>query len=112
VFLSIFEHNSNLLPWRETGAQIELIPMTEEGDFDYEYLESRFKELSSKKCLKIGAFSAGSNITGNVFDTDRIAIICHKNNALAVFDYAAVAPYVEMNMNGIKKNRPFEGKIE
>ena len=38
VFLSIFEHNSNLLPWRETGARIELIPMSENGDFDYDYL--------------------------------------------------------------------------
>lgn len=35
VFLSIYEHNANLLPWRETGAKIELIPMNEEGDFDY-----------------------------------------------------------------------------
>ena len=38
VFLSIFEHNSNLLPWRETGARIELIPMSDNGDLDYEYL--------------------------------------------------------------------------
>ena len=41
VFVSIYEHNSNLLPWRETGARIELIPMTENGDFDYEYLECK-----------------------------------------------------------------------
>ena len=29
IFLSIFEHNSNLIPWRETGATIVLIPMTD-----------------------------------------------------------------------------------
>jgi selenocysteine lyase/cysteine desulfurase len=36
-----------------------------------------------------------------LFDVDRISVICHKNNALAVFDYAAVAPYVEININGV-----------
>jgi hypothetical protein len=35
VFVSVFEHNSNLLPWRETGAVIETIPLTDDGDFDY-----------------------------------------------------------------------------
>jgi selenocysteine lyase/cysteine desulfurase len=86
--------------------------MTEEGDFDYEYLDTRFKELQDKNSLKIGAFSAGSNITGNIFDVDLISIICHRYKALAIFDYAAVAPYVEINMNGINKFRPFNAKIE
>lgn len=31
VFMSIYEHNSNALPWREAGAIIELIPLDEEG---------------------------------------------------------------------------------
>lgn len=39
VFSSDFEHNSNLLTWRETGADIVVIHMTSEGDFDYEALE-------------------------------------------------------------------------
>ena len=43
VFVSVFEHNSNLLPWRESGAIIETIPLTDDGDFDYEYLVSKLK---------------------------------------------------------------------
>ena len=39
VFLSIIEHNSNLLPWRETGAKIEMIRLDQEGNFDYKDLE-------------------------------------------------------------------------
>jgi selenocysteine lyase/cysteine desulfurase len=50
--------------------------------------------------MKVGTFSAGSNITGNIFDADRIAILCHKYSTLACFDYAAVAPYVDINVNG------------
>jgi selenocysteine lyase/cysteine desulfurase len=106
--VSLYEHNSNLLPWRETGARIEVIPITESGDFDYEALDSKLGEHSHEKCLKVGAFSAGSNLTGTLFDTDRISIICHQHSCLAVFDYAAVAPYVEINMNASSKHRIFD----
>ena len=58
-------------------------------------------------CLKIGSFSAGSNITGTLVDTDRIAIICHENNFLAFFDYAAVAPYIENSAGGPSKDRSY-----
>lgn len=92
--MSIFEHNSNLLPWREAGCDIEMIPMTDDGDFDYTFLDAKLKEYKNSNRLKICAVSAGSNITGNLFDVDRIAVSCHKNDSLAVFDYAAVAPYV------------------
>jgi len=81
--------------------------MTNDGDFDYSYLEQRMKHFSGRNCMKIGSFSAGSNIVGTLFDTDRISIICHKYSALAIFDYAAVAPYVEINMNGVSRFRPF-----
>ena len=111
VFLSIFEHNSNLLPWRETGARIELIPMAENGDFDYAYLETKLKAYRGENCLKIGAFSAGSNITGTLFDVDRLAYLCHTNNALVCFDYAAVSPYQEINMTGPNNHREFSFDI-
>jgi len=45
VFVSIFEHNSNVLPWREAGARVEVMPMTNEGDMDYDFIERRFCEV-------------------------------------------------------------------
>ena len=62
--------------------------------------------------MKIGSFSAGSNITGTLVDTDRCAILCHENNTLAFFDYAAVAPYIEINANGPSSHRHFDYSIE
>ena len=56
----------------------------------------------------MGAFCAGSNLTGTLFDTDRISIICHTFGCLATFDYAAVAPYVEINMNAPSGLRRFD----
>ena len=55
--------------------------------------------------MKVGAFVSGSNITGNIFNTDYIAVMCHKAGFLACFDYAATCPYQEINMNGIIKNQ-------
>ena len=39
VFMSIYEHNSNVLPWREAGALIELVPLDEYGNIDLKALE-------------------------------------------------------------------------
>lgn len=108
VFISTFEHNSNLLPWRETGARVEIIPLTSIGAFDYDFLERKLKEHKNEDCVKIGSFSAGSNVTGTLVDTDRLAILCHENNTLAFFDYAAVGPYVQINVNGPSSHRHFD----
>ena len=74
--------------------------MTSDGDFDYEFLQIKLDQYREKNTLKIGSFSAGSNITGNIFDVDRISVMLHKSGFLACFDYAATCPYQDINMNG------------
>jgi selenocysteine lyase/cysteine desulfurase len=49
----------------------------------------------------VAAISAGNNITGSLVDVDRLAVLCHKYGTLACFDYAAVVPYVPVNMQGV-----------
>ena len=100
VILSVFEHNANLIPWRETGADIIMVPMTQSGDFDYNYLEKKLNMYKHTNTLKVGSFVSGSNITGILFDCDRIAVMCHKAGFLACFDCAATAPYCDINMTG------------
>lgn len=85
-----------------------MVPMTEQGDFDYEFLQNKLEEFKNYNSLKIGSFSAGSNVTGTLFDVDRIAIMCHKAGTLACFDYAAASPYVDMNVNGFTSVSDFE----
>lgn len=80
---------------------IELIPATKDGDLDYDILQQKLNEHRSRTSLKVCAMSAGSNLTGTIFDADRIAIMCHKAGFLACFDYAAVSPYTDVNMNGL-----------
>jgi len=66
IFLSLAEHNSNALPWRETTNKIIYIDVDKENQklIDYNMLE---QELSKYKnnIIKIGTFTAASNITGN-----------------------------------------------
>lgn len=45
VFVSVFEHNSNMLPWKVAGARVHIMPMTQDGDMDYAYIENKFKEI-------------------------------------------------------------------
>ena len=49
--------------------------------------------------MLIGCMSAASNVTGNVLPVDDITICLHKAGAVAFWDYATAAPYVELNMN-------------
>ena len=91
LFLSIYEHNSNSLSWRETGAKIIYINNLKD-------LKSNLEQFN-ESYIKMGSFTAASNITGKYLDIDKYAILMHKYNGLAFFDYAAAAPYVKMDMN-------------
>lgn len=63
VFLSIQEHHSNLLPWRESCADVVVIPEDGTHRLDLRVLEQQLIEHCDRP-LKIGTFSAGSNLTG------------------------------------------------
>ncbi|KAL4155522.1 hypothetical protein PRNP1_007632 [Phytophthora ramorum] len=99
VFTCPFSHHSNLLPWRESPCADEVqIPEAEGGGLDLEELERQLQRHQNRP-LKIGSFSAASNLTGMLIDTDKVSKLLHKYGALSCWDYAACAPYVELDMN-------------
>lgn len=98
VFIGPFEHHSNELSWRETIADVVTISEDSDGHIDVAHLKRELLEYQSRP-LKIGSFSAASNVTGIITDTDAISRLLHENGALAFWDYAASAPYVEINMH-------------
>jgi selenocysteine lyase/cysteine desulfurase len=99
VFIGPFEHHSNELGWRESIADVVLIPQDADGHIDVSALQRELERYAARP-LKIGSFSAASNVTGIVSDTDRISAILHAHGALSFWDFAAAAPYVEIQMNG------------
>ncbi|WP_308367158.1 aminotransferase class V-fold PLP-dependent enzyme [Microbulbifer sp. TB1203] len=99
VFIGPYEHHSNDLPWRESVADVVTIPQNAEGGVDLPALEEAL-DLYSGRPLKIGSFSAASNVTGIRTDVDAVTRLLHKHGALSFWDYAAAAPYVAIDANG------------
>lgn len=102
VFVGPHEHHSNLLPWRESGCEVVTISERLDGMVNLQELEQYLllpQYGASSGRLRMGAFSAVSNVTGLIADVDAIAVLLHKYGALAFFDYASGAPYVKMDMN-------------
>ncbi|WP_295532434.1 aminotransferase class V-fold PLP-dependent enzyme [uncultured Thioclava sp.] len=98
VFVGPYEHHSNDLPWRESGAVIERIGLTATGQIDLEHLSARLGAHPGPG-LKIGAFSAASNVTGIRTDLSAVARLLHQHGARFVCDFAAAAPYINMRLH-------------
>ena len=98
VFTGPYEHHSNELPWRESIADVVTIHEDADGHIDTEQLAAELVRYADR-ALKIGSFSAASNVTGIVTDTHRITRLLHAHGALSFWDFAAAAPYVDIEMN-------------
>jgi selenocysteine lyase/cysteine desulfurase len=97
VFIGPFEHHSNELPWRESIADVVTIHEDHDGHIDVAQLEAELVRYAERP-LRIGCFSAASNVTGIVSDTYGIAALLHRHGALSFWDFAACAPYVDIEM--------------
>jgi selenocysteine lyase/cysteine desulfurase len=99
IFVGPFEHHSNILPWRDSGADVVAIRLSADGcGPDLSHLEEKLIQYKERP-LRIGAFSAASNVTGALTDTNEVTRICHRHGALAVWDYASAAPHGLPDMN-------------
>jgi len=99
VFVGPYEHHSNEISWRQslvTTIEVQLDPA---GHIDLEHLERLLQDPRYAGRLRIGSFSAASNVTGIRTDVHKVAALLHKYGAIACFDYAACAPYVKIDMN-------------
>lgn len=97
VFVGPYEHHSNELPWRESIADVVEIAEDSDGHIDLKDLEAKLVQYSERP-LKIGSFSAASNVTGIISDTSSISRLLHSHQALSFWDFAAAAPYVAIEM--------------
>ncbi|MFN2287294.1 MAG: aminotransferase class V-fold PLP-dependent enzyme [Chromatocurvus sp.] len=98
VFVGPYEHHSNELPWRESKAEVVRIPTDAGGSIDASALESALETYRDRP-LRIGSFSAASNVTGIRSDVAGITGLLKVHGALAFWDYAAAGPYVGIDMN-------------
>jgi selenocysteine lyase/cysteine desulfurase len=99
VLITHMEHHSNQITWEECDVDVRIIPRDEEtGLPDLEWQERMLRENAGKRLL-IGAFTACSNVTGLLMPYRRMAALMHSYDGLCFIDFAASAPYVEIDMH-------------
>jgi selenocysteine lyase/cysteine desulfurase len=99
VFVGPYEHHSNELSWRESAGEVVEIELDGRGLLDLDDLERKVSDPRYASRQRIGAFSAGSNVSGVTTPAHDVARILHRHGCLAVFDFAAVAPYRRIDVN-------------
>ena len=98
VFVGPYEHHSNEVTWREGLAEVVPVCLDEDGGVCLDDLEQRLQDERWHARPRFGAFSAASNVTGRLTPVHEVARLLHRYDAVGVFDYAAAAPYVAIDM--------------
>ncbi len=98
VIITHMEHHSNQTSWEECDVVIEIIRRLDNGLPDLDHLREIVRR-HQHRTLKIGAFSACSNVTGIFTPYPQMAEIMHEFGGYCFVDFAASAPYVEINMH-------------
>lgn len=98
VFLSHMEHHSNQTSWYETNADVVVIPPDKDLLIDLDALRKLLETYKDRE-FKIGSFTACSNVTGIITPYHQMAKIMHEAGGVCFIDFAASAPYVDMNMH-------------
>lgn len=98
VFITHMEHHSNHVPWMETIADVVILEYNEHKLVCPNKLEEALDQFKDRP-LKIGAFTACSNVTGIITPYHQLAKIMHQNGGYCFIDFAASAPYVKMDMH-------------
>ncbi len=97
VLISHMEHHSNHTSWLETHCEVVLIPQTDDGGIDLKGLERQLENFGDRP--KIVSITACSNVTGVETPYHTIAGMAHAHGGLCFVDFAASAPYVDIDMH-------------
>ncbi|OIJ15551.1 selenocysteine lyase [Anaerobacillus arseniciselenatis] len=97
VFVTHMEHHSNHTSWLETIADVVVVDPGKNNKISLENLRKTIERYKRRK-IKIGAFTACSNVTGIETPYHKMAKVMHEYGGLCLVDFACSAPYVRINM--------------
>lgn len=98
VFITHMEHHSNHTSWFETSAEVVLLNPDKDLLVDLDELKTQLEKYKDRK-FKIGSFTACSNVTGITTPYHQMAKLMHEYGGVCFVDFAASAPYVDINMH-------------
>ncbi len=96
VLLSQLEHHSNIVPWQMAGWQVDVCPLTTDGQIDLDAAEAMITPDHS-----IVTFSHLSNVMGGILDGKRAADIAHSVGAKLLLDGCQAAPRLPVNVQAL-----------
>jgi selenocysteine lyase/cysteine desulfurase len=108
VFITHMEHHSNQTSWYETNVDVVVIPPGKDLTIDLNELRNQLEKYKERK-MKIGSFTACSNVTGIVTPFHKMAKLMHEFGGICFIDFAASAPYVDINMHPADELEKLDG---
>lgn len=93
VLLSLLEHHSNIVPWQLAGWQIDVCPLTADGQIDLDAAEAMLTREHT-----MVAFAHVSNVLGSVLDARRAADLAHAVGAKLLLDGCQAVPRLEIDV--------------
>jgi cysteine desulfurase / selenocysteine lyase len=101
VIVSELEHHSNFVPWQyvagRTGAQMRMLPLTEEGELDLSALDG----LAAGGNVKVVATNQVSNSIGTINPIEKLVAWAHEHGAIFVCDAAQSAPHLAIDVQAL-----------
>lgn len=92
-------HNSVLRPLfkaEDAGiADVTVVPIAPDGSLDYDAFDKAFTPRT-----RLAAVTHASNLTGDVYDIERLVSITHAHGALLMVDAAQTAGLIPIDMQG------------
>ena len=100
IFITPFEHHSNIVPWqmlcKEKEAILKYLPLNNNGDIDIERFS---KEISNK--TKLVSVTHMSNVLGTVLPLKEIIELAKKYKAVTVVDACQSVPHMPVDVQNI-----------
>lgn len=98
VFITHMEHHSNQTTWNACQVTVVVVKKNEQGLPCPDDLTKQLQAYKNRP-MKIGSFTACSNVTGIKTDYHKLAKIMHQNGGICFVDFACSAPYVDIDMH-------------
>jgi cysteine desulfurase/selenocysteine lyase len=96
VLLSQLEHHSNIVPWQLAGYEIDVVPLTANGQIDLDAAEAMLTDDH-----RVVALAHVSNVLGSILDAKRAAEIAHAKGALLLLDGCQAVPRLSVDVAAI-----------
>ncbi len=101
ILLTELEHHANLVPWQllaaRTGARLEFVPFTEDGQLD----QDEYTRLLEQTRPKLVAFTAMSNVLGTITPAKAMVAQARAAGAVVLVDGAQSVPHLPTDVGDL-----------